>query len=54
MQGGLQASAGLRQVYEVIDVGIRVDGGKVVQAWNLSIEKVIQTPLNGVLRGMTL
>ena len=44
MQGGLQALAGLGQVYEVINIGIRVDRHKAVQAWNLSIEKVIQPP----------
>ena len=51
MQGGLQALAGPRQVYEVMDTGIRADRCRVVQAWNLSIEKVVQTPWGDVLRG---
>ena len=46
----MQALAGLRQVYEVMDAGIRVDRCKVVLAWNLSIEKVVQTLWNWVLR----
>ena len=46
--------AGLGPVYEVTDTGIRMDRRKVVPAWNLSIEKVVQTPLNGALRGETL
>ena len=50
MQGGLQALAELEQVYEMTDTGIYADGCKVVRAWNLSIEKVVQTSLNDALR----
>ena len=44
---------GLRQVYEMMDTGIRVDRCKAVIAWNLSIEKVVQTPSDEALRGVS-
>ena len=50
MQGGLQALAGVGQVYEVIDAGIQEGSRRVVPAWNLSIEKVVQASSNEVLR----